>query len=515
MNWKNHDFRTQLLIAFGIPAVLFTAICIASILLAHNADTEASSMVIKGLLGALTISFFITVVSALSISERISTPIRTLADAADRVTQGDTDATVDIDREDEIGRLANAFNTMARQIQDTLADLRQKKKEAATAVEDAQQAHRVSAEQKEYLSSKVRDLLAAMDRFADGDLTVRVQADGDDEIARLFNGFNRAAANLEDMIGEVHAVAEATASAGGQISASSDQLAASVQEQSTQAEEVAAAVEEMSQTVVQNAERTQRTAEAAERGGERARRGEEIVIETVEKIEEIADAASATAATIERLGASSEEIGQIVQTIDEIADQTNLLALNAAIEAARAGEHGKGFAVVAEEVRDLAERTTEATDEIADMITSVQSETDDAIREMDRGSERVEEGLALAQEMGEAFETIVDSTDRVGERMAEIAAASEEQSTTSEQIARNVQSISSVSQESAVAVTQVADAANDLARLTTKLRRRIDQFDVEDDGTAATATGGDGLGSDTRAASLPAEPAVSPNGDGQ
>jgi len=515
MNWKNHDFRTQLLIAFGIPAVLFTAICIASILLAYNAEAETSSMVVKGLMGALTISFFVTVVSALSISERISVPIRTLADAADRVTQGDTDATVDIDREDEIGRLATAFNTMVEQIDDTLGDLREKKEEAATAVEDARQAQRVSAEQKRDLSGKIRDLLAAMDRFADGDLTVRVQTKGDDEIARLFKGFNRAAANLEDMVGEVRAVAEATASAGGQISASSDHLAASVQEQSTQAEEVAAAVEEMSQTVVQNAERTQRTAESAERGGERARRGEGMVTETVDKIEEIADAASATAATIERLGASSEEIGQIVETIDEIADQTNLLALNAAIEAARAGEHGKGFAVVAEEVRDLAERTTEATDEIAGMIASVQSETDEAVREMDRGSERVEEGLAMAREMGEAFETIVDSTDRVGERMAEIAAASEEQSTTSEQIARNVQSISSVSQESAVEVTQVAEAANDLTRLTTKLRRRVDQFELEDGETAAATADRERRNPDVRPASLSAEPAVLPSGDGQ
>ncbi|MHB9041660.1 MAG: methyl-accepting chemotaxis protein, partial [Melioribacteraceae bacterium] len=195
-----------------------------------------------------------------------------------------------------------------------------------------------------------------------------------------------------------------------------------------------------------------------------------------------------SAETVQTLGKSSDQIGEIVQVIDDIADQTNLLALNAAIEAARAGEQGRGFAVVADEVRKLAERTTKATKEIATMIKQIQKDTEGAVQSMSRGTEEVEKGKVLADKAGQSLKQIISGAQDVVDMSTQVAAASEEQSSAAEQISKNIEAISNVTQESAAGVQQIARAAEDLNRLTVNLQELVLRFKI-DGGSKANEKG--------------------------
>ena len=197
----------------------------------------------------------------------------------------------------------------------------------------------------------------------------------------------------------------------------------------------------------------------------------------------IAEVVRKSAETVQALGKSSDQIGEIVQVIDDIADQTNLLALNAAIEAARAGEQGRGFAVVADEVRKLAERTTKATKEIATMIKQIQKDTSGAVESMEEGTKEVEVGKQLAEKAGKSLQEIIHGAEQVVDIVTQVAAASEEQSSAAEQISKNIESISSVTQESASGIQQIAHASEDLNRLTLNLQELVARFKVDESGS--------------------------------
>jgi methyl-accepting chemotaxis protein len=182
---------------------------------------------------------------------------------------------------------------------------------------------------------------------------------------------------------------------------------------------------------------------------------------------------------IRKLGEATQEIGEIASVIDDISDQTNLLALNAAIEAARAGEHGRGFAVVADEVRKLAERTTGATKQIADMIKDIQKQTKEAVIAMEQGNKEVVSGIELTDKAGDALNRIQSSSQEVSDLITQIAAASEEQSATTEEISKNVVGISQATAESARQIEQVANTSSDLAQATEILAELILKFKID------------------------------------
>lgn len=331
-----------------------------------------------------------------------------------------------------------------------------------------------------YLNRSTQKLMIEMEKFANGDLTVEVTPEKEnDDIGKLFKGFNKAVTNIKEIINNLIQAVQATASASNQISSSTEELAAGAQEQSAQTSEIASAVNQMTATIVQTTKHAGEAANTSKDAGDFAKEGGKAVEKTIEGMNKIATVVTKAATVVQELGKGSEQIGEIVQVIDDIADQTNLLALNAAIEAARAGEQGRGFAVVADEVRKLAERTTKATKEIADMIKKIQVDTKEAVVSMSEGTKEVEIGIELAQNAGTSLQEIINAVIKVSDIIAQVAAASEEQSSAAEQISKNVESISNVSHETASGTQQIARAAEDLNRLTENLQNLIDNFKID------------------------------------
>ncbi len=343
----------------------------------------------------------------------------------------------------------------------------------------------------EYLSNNVRNILEEMEKFSHGDLSVELHSERkDDDIAKLFNGFNETVAKIRDLISQLVEAVSATASASTQISASSEEMAAGAQEQSSQTSEVASAVEEMAKTIVETSINANNAAKASAEAKKEGIEGFEKLKETQEGMIKINSATDTTTQIVNSLTQKTASIGEITRVIDEIADQTNLLALNAAIEAARAGEQGRGFAVVADEVRKLAERTTKATKEIGNTIKSIQSEAKEADEATLATSNAVHQGMEMINSMSELLKHILTSFDNVTMEISQVASASEQQSATVEEISKNIEGINHVAQEAAQGVQQIAQAAEDLNRLTENLSQiasyfKIDNYEMKSSTTKA------------------------------
>jgi methyl-accepting chemotaxis protein len=430
---------------------------------------------IKIFIVLILFSFVLSIIITGKVNSAISKPIKLLDNAAVQVSLGDLSINFDIKSKDEIGTLASSFKKMITNVKDT-NDLLTHEKQGIE--EKVLLATKEITDQKEYLNSSVNKILSVMKDFANGDLSVHLQADTDDDIGKLFKGFNLAVANIREAMENVASNINSTVNASQKISGSTEEMAAGAQEQNNQTTEVAGAVEEMTRTILETTKNSSLAAEAAKKAGAIAKEGGSVVAETINGMNRIAKVVRKSADTVHELGKSSDQIGEIIQVIDDIADQTNLLALNAAIEAARAGEQGRGFAVVADEVRKLAERTTKATKEIASMIKQIQKDTAGAVDSMEEGTNEVEKGKELADKAGESLNQIIEGAEQVVDIITQVAAASEEQSATSEQISKSIEAISNVTQESAGGIHEIAKASEDLSRLTLNLQGLIAKFNT-------------------------------------
>lgn len=321
--------------------------------------------------------------------------------------------------------------------------------------------------------SRVAD---AMGRIADGDISTQIRIFAKDEIGDLGHAINRMLSSLNGMVASIKATADQVASASTQLYATSDQIATGTEEVAAQAGTVATASEEMACTSSEIANNCLAAVEKSKQASDSASDGFAVVQETVEEMNRIAARVKESARTVESLGSRSDQIGEIVGTIEDIADQTNLLALNAAIEAARAGEQGRGFAVVADEVRALAERTTKATREIGEMIKAIQTETRGAVASMEEGVKAVEKGTNDAARSGQALQEILEQANTVTMQINQIATAAEQQTATTNEITNNIQQITDVVHETAKGSQESAGAASQLSRYAEELKNLVDNF---------------------------------------
>jgi len=327
-------------------------------------------------------------------------------------------------------------------------------------------------------ASRLNRVADTMSRVADGDLSVQLRIFANDEIGELGKSINRMLASTVAMIASIKQTATELSASADQMSAVNQQIAVSSEEVAAQTGTVATASEEMSATSMEIAQNCSLAAESSRQGSKLAIEGVSVVQETVAGMNRLAEKVKQTAATVASLGTRSEQIGEIIGTIEDIADQTNLLALNAAIEAARAGEQGRGFAVVADEVRALAERTTRATKEIGEMIRAIQLETKGAVASMQEGVHEVERGTSDAARSGVALGNIRNQIDAVSEQINQIATAAEQQMATTTEITGNIQQMTEVIQLSAGSSQNSAGAARKLQNHAGELHRLVEHFRV-------------------------------------
>jgi len=311
-----------------------------------------------------------------------------------------------------------------------------------------------------------------------GDLTKRVPAMGHDEIGELATYFNLFIEKMQKALSQVAHATDRLASASAELSSTSEGLSRGANEQTSRMAQSASAVEEMTMTAGEVARNSTEAASLAQETSATARSGYEIMGQTVTGMQHVSEAVGQSARIITELGKSSDQIGEIVRVIEDIADQTNLLALNAAIEAARAGEQGRGFAVVADEVRKLAERTTKATKEISDMIRQIQQDTKNAVTSMEEGTNQVTGGVDLANKTGGALAKIQEMVDQTTSMIQQIAGAAEEQSTATGQIAGDLEAVAQTGREASNGVNESAKASRDLSVLASELHTLVGTFKV-------------------------------------
>ncbi|MDD2059322.1 methyl-accepting chemotaxis protein [Pseudomonas sp. GD03860] len=324
----------------------------------------------------------------------------------------------------------------------------------------------------------IDEALQAAERIAEGDLTRRIEADGQDEAARLLRAMAKMQNKLRDTLQLIAGSATQLASAAEELNSVTDESARGLQQQNNEIEQAATAVTEMTSAVEEVARNAVSTSEASQAATRSAGDGRDLVLETVTAIERMSVDVQGTADLIGNLAEESRDIGKVLDVIRGLADQTNLLALNAAIEAARAGEAGRGFAVVADEVRALAHRTQQSTSEIERMIGSIQGGTEQAVNSMRNSTERAESTLNIARGAGLALDTITDAVAQINERNLVIASAAEEQAQVAREVDRNLVNINDLSVQSATGAHQTSAASAELSRLAVDLNGLVARFSV-------------------------------------
>ena len=425
---------------------------------ANNASTVSAIVTIGGTLFAVVAGILIALWTAKSITEPLNHLMTVTREIGD---SGDLDQNIDIHRNDEIGALATTFNNMV---------------------------------------AYLKEMASVSMSVAEGDLTVEVVPRSKRDT--LGNAFLRMSHGLQQLV-------RTTRDSAGQVSAGSNQVAGAADESAKVSVQASSAIEEVSSTMhemsinVQNVVKNtqlqassvaetsasidqmvtsiQRVADTAKVLLDIANRSREEVVTGIQTMEKATDglnrtnkAIQSSAEIINILGHRADDIGKIIEVID-LAEQTNLLALNAAIEAARAGEHGLGFAVVADEVRKLAEKSTQSTKEIADLIQSIQREARQAVENMERSTRIVEEGLNLGNELGSALHKISNVVSEVYKFSHEIGAATNEQSVGSAQIAKATSRLTEITQEINSAVEEQASGAQAVVRAMDKMRELVQQ----------------------------------------
>src|SRR5690348_14799531 len=329
------------------------------------------------------------------------------------------------------------------------------------------------------LQAQIEKLLQEVSAVGDGDLRVQAEVTPD-TLGVLADSFNYMIEELAKVVGRVQATAVQVTTATRRLLDRSAEVSQASEAQSEQIVRTSEAVARLADFVQLSANNALQAADAARGAQQSAEAGQDAVVQTIDGMARIRDNVQETAKKIKRLGERSQEVGEIVRLIEDIADQTNLLALNAAIQSAMAGEHGRGFAVVAEEIRELAVRVTEATKKIANIVKAIQGDTYDAVVAMEDSTQQVVKGTQLADEAGNSLQNIYGAVENQAQMIQGIALAASERKQTAEAVAYAMNQIAEITRQTTIATQDAANNMSYLAELAEQLRGSVATFRLPD-----------------------------------
>lgn len=409
----------------------------------HRIDSSIGKLLLNIIIGGIIVAIAVFLI-AVKVSGGVIRPINDTIGVLKDIAEGDGDLTKRLAAGNsiEVSRLAQCFNTFADKLHEIISQV-------AKAAEDVN----YSSDQFSTISGKVGNASADISK------TVVQVSEGSQEQARI----SQAGAQSMDQLGQtINEVAK-----GAQTQASM------VESSAGSVNQINTAIELVTKLSMDAAENGIQVADIATKGGHQ-------VAEAISGMERIKEAADVVAEMVKALGDSSQQIGEIVETIDDIAEQTNLLALNAAIEAARAGEHGKGFAVVADEVRKLAERSSKATGEISDLISNIQTMTQHAVEAMDKSSQEVATGTELANNAEEALRGIQTAVEGIVKQIQEMSVATTQMNESSSEVIKSIENVSAVTEETTA-------AAEEMSASGTEVMHQIEQIAAVSEENAAAS----------------------------
>nr|WP_095188619.1 methyl-accepting chemotaxis protein [Pseudomonas sp. Irchel 3E19] len=322
----------------------------------------------------------------------------------------------------------------------------------------------------------LRSVIDVAQRIAAGDLSATVEVTRRDEIGQLMLAMQQMGAGLRTIVSGLQAGIEQLASSAQSLSAVTEQTNLEVSSQKEETEQVATAMNQMTATVHDVARNAEEAAQAAQTADDKVEGGQQVVRQSMARIEQLADSATSASSSIESLSAEIQNIGTVLGVIKSVAEQTNLLALNAAIEAARAGEQGRGFAVVADEVRALARRTQQSTEEIERLVSALRAAAHSSVQQIQSSGELVKLAVSDALQTESALGSIAAAVSLIQQMNQQIAAAAEEQSSVAEEINRSVTSIRASADQSSIAMHGNAASSVELAQLGSELRGMVGHF---------------------------------------
>jgi twitching motility protein PilJ len=400
-------------------------------------------------IGSLLLSFGLSFL----LSRLVVKPIDSLVGFVNQVSEGNYHLRYEQETSDEMGQIANAMNVMLEKLEgliETEAD-------------------------RDRLQGQIASLLKIVSAAADGDFTVKGEVTAG-ALGALSDSFNLMVMELSGLIRDVQTNSEQIANATGEVLKSSDVMAAGATKQAKEIDSTTEAVKNMADIIKYASDRSTQAAKAASQAAEVAQKGTEIVKSAIEGMHKIRNIVQDAARQVEILGQNSQEIGEILELISEIANRTNLLGLNATIEAARASESSRGFGVVAEEVRSLAERSAQAAKDIAILVENIQSGTSEAVKAMKIGTTEVDKETLKVDEAGSALKQILDMAQNSDQLINEISGSFQQQTNTSANIAAKMQKIAEIAQETSERAQTSKDLTEKMADLSARLNVAVSKF---------------------------------------